>query len=368
MISIIIPTINDPYLFRTLEDVYDHAEGDIEFIVINDGGKEIPPSPVNIQVVNFGRTMGRRYSINTAASLARGKWLFILDAHCSMSQGWDIKLSRVCDDKSIIVCAIHDMDPESWEIRPGPYHHVYLNNRYTEKWWHMAQKPLEAMMCFTGCAWLISKKFFFELGGYNEEYGKYGWDGPEWAMKAWLDGNGRVLLCSDVICGHVFGTNNNNTLYPVETIGVDKWYRLAEQRWGRHIHRLVKKFAPVPTWEEGEENMPEPKKHDDLEVVTHYHTVVNKVDTVVHRDLDERVVRIELIYYVPYTYTHDGSLTDDEVAERVKPHIKEVHYREDMPLTPENLRKYARIEPTTTSSTSTTSTTTTPPPPKEVTQ
>ena len=89
MISVIIPTINDPHLTRAVNSVQGNAEDEVEFILINDGGKPIKDwlgviGRKNINIIQHNEILGRRVSINKAAKIATGKYLFILDSHCSI--------------------------------------------------------------------------------------------------------------------------------------------------------------------------------------------------------------------------------------------------------------------------------------------
>ncbi len=89
MITVIIPTISDPYLTKTIKQIQETAKGDIEVIVVDDGSKI--PIVADAKVIRHNTIEGRRVSINEAAKIAHGSHLFILDAHCSMSEGWDEK-------------------------------------------------------------------------------------------------------------------------------------------------------------------------------------------------------------------------------------------------------------------------------------
>lgn len=320
MITVIIPTINDVNLTRTIQNVSENAKGDVEFIIVADGGTA--PSIVGVTCIIHAETLGRRISINKAARIANGSHLFILDAHCSMTEGWDEKLLEACEDNTIVVCAIQDMMPDTWKFRAGVYNHVYLNTEYTEKWWHKAEQSIEEMMCFTGCAWLIPKNYFWALDGYDESLGKYGWDGPEWSLKVWLNDEypGRVLLRSDVICGHIFGTNDGNILYPARTIGASLWYKYASEKWGHKVQALVKKFNP-PGWAK------EPKVQ---ETIVH-HTTVWKVDECTDRDTEGNVTRRYTKHYKPFTVHHDGKQSESEIAVAYTSQITEVDHEEDIP-------------------------------------
>lgn len=316
MITVIIPTVNDAYLEKTIINISDAAIEPLEIIVVDDGS-EIPVKNDFLtkhigRIIRHEKTLGRRVSINEAAREANGSHLFILDAHCSMSDGWDAKMLESCPEKGIVVSCIQDMYGESYELRPGIYSHVYLNRGYEEKWWNRKSvKTTEEMMCFTGCSWLIPKEYYWQCGGYDESLGQYGWDGPEWACKVWMGHNpGKVLLRSDVLCGHVFGTNEHNKLFKTSRIPFGDYRKYMMKRYGGKIERFREKFSPLP----------DDKARDIV-------TTVLKVDTVETKQGDE-VIRIVKRHYKPYKVRHDGTKSDSEIEASVLDLITEVEREE----------------------------------------
>lgn len=310
MISVIIPTVNDPSLEKTIQYVSRNASGSIEFIIVNDGGE--PLSLPNVRLIQHSKRLGRRVSINEAAKIANGSHLFIIDAHCSMTKDWDTKMLESCPEKGIVVSCIQDMFGDSYKLRPGIYGHVYLNRDYEEKWWdRKPAKTTEELMCFTGCSWLIPKEYYWDCGGYDESLGEYGWDGPEWACKVWMGANpGKVLLRSDVICGHVFGTNDNNKLFLTKRLTLGDYKKYMMRKYGGKIERFREKFALVP----------DEKPRGRV-------TTVRKVDYKEWKQGDT-VIKIVKIIYKPYKVEHDGTKTDAEIEALVVDVIREVEREE----------------------------------------
>ena len=329
-VSVIIPTINDPHLKRTMQGIWYEAEGrmEIDFIIINDGGNPLgdlhidksmtTPAQYEYSLITHGRTLGRRVSINQAAQIATGDNLFILDSHCSMTKDWDIKLAQSCGDKNIAYSVIRDMHPDTWKYKPGDYLHVRLNKDYTEKWWK--RKTLEECqteeesIAFTGCAWMINKDRYWQLGGYDESLGHYGWDGPEWSLKTWFN-DGKVILRTDVICGHIFGTNDGGKLYPCQMIPKEEYVKYMKERYEDKIGKLIERFAPVPDWTEKGTQMSQNVKRE---------IKVNRVDEHVTKDEKGEVIK-KVIEYFEYIYTDNGNgPTPDEIAKKFGPKAKKV--------------------------------------------
>lgn len=326
MVSVMITARNEPQLNRTIESLYKTAEGEIEVMVSLDEPPEIAVDGRAIKS-SHSSPVGRRRGFNIMAGAAKGEYLFILDAHCKMSQGWDIKLAESCPEKGIVVSCIQDMHEETWELRPGVYNHVYLTGEYEEKWW--SRKPVKAveeMMCFTGCSWMIPKKYYWECGGYDESLGLYGWDGPEWACKVWMGDNpGVVLLRSDVICGHVFGTNTGNKLYGAQLINRSEYIKYMSEKYGDKVAALYAKFpnTPVPVAEQSVTKVVEKTSHT---------TTINKVDEVVVRNSSGKIISKKKVFYKPYEFKHDVPMTGAEVEAKCLHLITDVDHEENIPI------------------------------------
>lgn len=276
MVSVIIPSRNEPAdtLNKTIKSVRENATGPIEVIVIQDGNKTELTKPA--REVIFEKVVGRRKGINEAAQKAKGKYLFILDGHCTMSYGWDTKLKCACDERAIAVSTITPLNAEMNEVLPGEYNFVYINDQYDEKWQknRKIRKAIETMMGFTGCAWMIQKEYFWLLNGYDESLGHYGHDGPEWALKVWLNDNypGRVVLRTDVVCGHIFGTNNRASLYAAPMISQQGYIKYMSEKYGNQIDVLRQQLAP-------KEKLPEEAPRETKEqksIIRHRVSVMDK--------------------------------------------------------------------------------------------
>ena len=318
MISVLISTINEPQLARTIDSVREAADGEVEFIIINDGGESIECP--DVIVINHPTTLGRRVSFNEAARKAMGDYLLILDAHCSMSAGWDTKMAESCTGNNLVHCVIKDMNPDTWDYFGGDYLHVYMNKEYTEKWWNL--KPLskceveEENMCATGCAWMVSKENYWRQGGYDESLGKYGWDGPEWTCKIWMGDNpGRVILRTDVICGHIFGTNFRGKQYKCDMIPKPKYVAYMKERYADKIEALAERFKPVPGWHEKEKPMA-------VKDGTGREVKLERQKEMVTRNEKGEVIK-KVVQYFEYVFCDDGSgPTEEEILADHKDDLK----------------------------------------------
>lgn len=204
MISILIPARNEKYLQKTVQDIRDHAETDVEILVGLDGYKD------NLEgadlVFRVEQSVGQRAMTNILASKANGDLLMKVDAHCSFSQGFDRAMLDDYEPDMILAPALMNLNAEIWEIRAKPVCSRYCFGTdmifsYDEE----LPGLLIETMCLQGSAWLVSREKFFELNLSGEEFGSWGQQGVELGCKAWLN-NMRCMTTKKAYYGHMFRT------------------------------------------------------------------------------------------------------------------------------------------------------------------
>lgn len=250
--SVIISARNEKYLNKTIENLLETATGKIEIIIVLDGVEQDVFSDKRVRTIINEKPLGKRISVNNAAKAATGEYLFIIDAHCRMNEGWDTKLKCAIDDRTITVNAIQSMDGD-YNDASGRYELVSFNSNLEEKWAGKSEDRIVPMMCFTGCGWMIKKDYYWELGGHDETLGEWGHEGVEFALKVYCsDKPGQIVLVKDVICGHIFGTNKNNVNYETKVMPQNEFRKKMFDLYGDKILRLVERFWPVSGWERDE--------------------------------------------------------------------------------------------------------------------
>lgn len=256
MISVIIPARQEPYINKTIESLYDNASGEIEVIVILDG--ENADIDSRAKVILHPAPLGRRVCMNEGAAISRGEYLLHIDAHCSMTPEWDKRLQEVCADNTLVVSVIAAMNEETWQIKPRHYYtFVSLDKNLVEHWWGEYKElsdctVTEETMALTGCGWMIRKDYYQSLGGCDESLGQLGHLGPEWALQVWCN-SGKLLLRTDVFCGHVFACNSKKIQpYNPQKISDADFRDRMYAKYGDKIEWLRKKFNP-PQWDETQE-------------------------------------------------------------------------------------------------------------------
>lgn len=272
-VSVIIPARNEPYLNRTVDEVFSKAAGDVEAIVVLDGYKpETPPKErTNLRLIHFDRSHGMRPAINAAAGAAKGKYLMKLDAHCLLAEGYDEILAAECDDNWIVVPRRYSLDANRWapieDKRATDYHYLcypHPNGALHGIRWDARARERENVeiddeMSSQGSCWFMTQDHFWKrIGGMDAgNYGTFAQEFQELGLKTWL-GGGRVAVNKRTWYAHWHKPRDHGRGYFLsarekvkgEKYSTDYWMN---NRWPDRQHDiewLIEKFWPVPTWPE----------------------------------------------------------------------------------------------------------------------
>lgn len=99
LLSIIIPSRNEQFLQKTVDDLLSKSEGPIEVICVMDGvwQEDFDWNKKGIVVIHHGTfrdSFGMRASINAGMAVANGEYVMVVDGHCKFSQGYDKELKN----------------------------------------------------------------------------------------------------------------------------------------------------------------------------------------------------------------------------------------------------------------------------------
>jgi glycosyltransferase involved in cell wall biosynthesis len=230
MLSIIIPSRNEKYLERTIQDLLEKCTGEFEIIAVLDG-YDPPERTIDPRVSYIHRPVagGLRNAVNDGVKAAKGEFLMKIDAHCLVDKGFDEKMTSVCEDNYIVVPRRYRLDADKWERIPAevkmyvdyeklpypwnfnpPELHGFRDEERTRK---NADIMIDDTMLMQGSCWVM-KKSWFEKNGFMTLVG-YGTacaqESSELCFTTWLRG-GRVVV-------------NKNTWYA--------HYRKSEETGGR---------------------------------------------------------------------------------------------------------------------------------------
>lgn len=297
---------------HTVNDVLEHSSDETEVIAVCDGGW---PDPVlddhpRLQVIHFTEAVGQRAATNAGAQLSRAKYIMKLDAHCSVEDGFDVKMMEDMQPDWTMVPSMHRLHVFDWgcnECGERSYQgtkpekceecgctEFYMHMVWEPRWQYDAtvswrfdkalrfqywrkhkRRPevqeeaktglIETMSCI-GCCFLMERERFWELGGMQEQHGSWGQYGTELACKAWLSG-GKLVTTLKTWSGHMFRTGNfskngeSTWPYPISQRDVDKARKYSRELWlnnawsgqKRPLSWLIEHFGPdVPDWDDGE--------------------------------------------------------------------------------------------------------------------
>lgn len=302
-LSILIPSRNEMFLKRTIEDILEHMEGDTEIIVVCDGNWPDPPieDDPRVHLIYHSEAIGQRAAVNEAARMSTAKYIMKADAHCAFDQGFDVKLMADCEPDWTVVPRMYNLHVFDWKCQacgnrtyqgptPGECSNcsnttdfemvlVWKPKRSPEtdfmrfdrelrfQYWSGYKKRPEAqgdlcdLMSCLGACWFMERQRFWELGGLDEGHGSWGQMGTEMACKAWLSG-GRMVVNKKTWFAHMFRTQGGDFGFPYKIRGreQEKAREYSRDLWGndrwpmakRTLQWMIDKFAPVPDWEDGE--------------------------------------------------------------------------------------------------------------------
>jgi glycosyltransferase involved in cell wall biosynthesis len=285
MTSVIIPARNEPYLKRTVEDVLAHAAGDIEVIVVLDGPHDDQrlPDDARLRVIHNREPQGTRRCINHAALAANGKYLFKLDAHCMVSEGFDAELTSSHNHDCVVTLPRYSLDPVKWGRTFGPVCYEYIGwpmdrlphiGGLTPKKWHgptgigpnygkkafywrekeRADLTIDEIQACNAACWFVTKDKYLSLGGLDERLWSFHIDGVEIGFKAWLSG-GALLINKRGWHAHWYKSEPKRTV-PLNwsamrnTQAYSTWY-WTHDKWPlarRSFAWFVEHFWPIPGW------------------------------------------------------------------------------------------------------------------------
>lgn len=299
MLSVIIPSRSDQYLQKTVDDLLQKAEGEIEVIVVYDGRWADPilrddPRLVQIHHGLLHDNPGMRASINAGMSIARGDYVMKIDEQCMVDQGFDLKLIADCQDEWVVIPRRYRLEPESWTLiedgRP-PVDYMYIAYPYERPYdktcglhgaeWKRPERKdilIDDTMSWQGSCYFMKKSYWDKLfpdGLDDINYGTFTQEAQEIGNKVWLSG-GRLVVNKKTWYAHWHKGKNgkgygfSNEQYKRHLLGTEKGrlycidYWLHTKDYTHDFKWLLEKFWPVPTWPENWQEKIEVDKTKDF--------------------------------------------------------------------------------------------------------
>jgi len=207
-LSILIPSRNEKYLQNTIDDIFKHAEGDIEVIVGLDGYNTEVKGKDNLYIVRLGNPIGQRALTNRLADKAIGKYIMKLDAHVSFAQGFDVAMMDKMEKDMVMTPMLCRLDVKNWQIIAKPFTKKYyfdtkLIMQYGKAEDEVNDWGLVETMTLQGSCFMVERENYWKWNLCDESWGSWGFQGIEVATKTWFNG-GRVVTNTDTFYGHLF--------------------------------------------------------------------------------------------------------------------------------------------------------------------
>jgi glycosyltransferase involved in cell wall biosynthesis len=279
-LSVIIPSRNEIFLSKTIDDIFKKASGDVEVITVLDG---YWPNPAledrpNLILIHRGSPKGMRSAINSAASIAKGKYLMKCDAHCMFAEGFDEVLQKDCEDNWIVIPSRYSLDAENWKIEENgkprrDYHYLCYPDpnkghdmgMHGVEWWERGRErsdpkyDIDDNMSFQGSCWWMTKNHFDNfLHGMSEVgYGGFSQEPQEIGLKTWL-GGGEIKVNKKTYYCHLHKGKRYGRMYHQDSKEIVDAHNYSARYWMNNewkdrihdINWLIERFWPVPTWPE----------------------------------------------------------------------------------------------------------------------
>ena len=244
MLSIIIPSCNDPYLNRTIRSVIWNKKREVEVIPILDGTSEEVYEQHRVHPIYLPETRGLANAVELGVKMARGELIMKVDAHCKFAPGFDLELNPA--ENEVMIPRRYQLDVERWEIMqdelPVDYEKLVIHPRYHKfhgTVWRSRQReradfPIDETMMFQGSCWVMHKKWYEQIQPFVDSVGLQMPQEPlDIAMKTWMNG-GRLMV-------------NKNTWYAHKHKSFSRTYDAKHdaELWSDNIDKYLKYYETV---------------------------------------------------------------------------------------------------------------------------
>lgn len=298
-LSILIPARNEEWLAHTVDDLLAHSESDFEILIGLDGEVnktyKLPVHP-RVSVIKVNKSIGQRAMTNKLCKLSKAKYVAKTDAHCAFDQGWDVKMLKDMKDNWTMAPSMRNLHVFNWKCVNG--HERYQSPSgpcaecgrmtYKDVVWFPKPNPRSSSYCFDaephfqyfneykqreeykktklnqsmslqGSFFMLTREKYWELDISSEEFGSWGSQGIEVAVKTWLSG-GEVRINRRTWYAHMFRTQGGDFSFPYDIsnhqvarakkVARNLFYKNNWPLAQKPLSWLVEKFWPVRGWTE----------------------------------------------------------------------------------------------------------------------
>lgn len=261
-LSILIPSRNEEFLQRTIQDIEEHIEGNTEILWEED----VEP-------------IGQRALTNKLAQKSTAKYLMKVDAHSAFSQGFDVKMIADMEDNRVLIPAMLNLYAYDWVCEQG--HRTYQSkiskcptcgqSVHKEVIWQPKHKPVmtngcfdtnavfqwndpqpevlkHQTMCIQGAGFMVTRENYWKWNLCDESFGSWGSHGVEISIKTWQNG-GEVWATRNAWMAHLYRAEDEFP-YQRDMEQVKRANEMGKKLLTKDIAWLVEKFNYPADWDE----------------------------------------------------------------------------------------------------------------------
>ncbi|PYV17419.1 MAG: glycosyl transferase [Acidobacteria bacterium] len=204
-VSVIIPSLNESWLRRTVENVGPTLPTNSEIIVVDDGSTDgstdfLIGATGRVRMIHADR-VGVARARNLGARASRGKTIVFADAHLRVEPGWCELLLGLLERASVgaVSAAVTDMFQTD---RLGVGLHLTGPDLAVE-WLQAGSAGPCQVPLLSGCFWAMRRDVFEATGGFDDGMIRWGCEDTELSIRLWLQGY-EVLVSPQTEVRHLF--------------------------------------------------------------------------------------------------------------------------------------------------------------------
>ena len=204
-ISLVIPSLNESWLRRTVENIDATLPARSEIIVVDDGSTDgstdfLIGASGRMRMIHADR-VGVARARNLGARASRGKNIVFADAHLRVEPGWCELVIDLLAKPSVgaVSTAVTDMYQTD---RLGVGLHLTGPDLAVEWLSPESAEPYEVPL-LSGCFWAMRRDVFELTGGFDDGMIRWGCEDTELSIRLWLQGY-EVLVSPETEIRHLF--------------------------------------------------------------------------------------------------------------------------------------------------------------------
>jgi len=304
-LSIVIPSRNEEFLAKTIENILENTGEQTEIIAILDGEWANPPVPQHerVNIIYLPNSIGQRAATNLGVKLSRAKFVCKMDAHIAIDENFDTKMiegfKQVGDDAMMVpvmrnlhaydwVCecgerkyqdkggicdkcgkqmtkdmkwiAKHNPQSVSYCFDKTPHFQYFEAYKHREPFLTDRKTGFTSTMSLQGSCFMCTRQNYWDWEVCDESLGSWGHQGIELALSTWLSKHS-VLVNHNTYYAHMFRTKSVNDFgFPYRQPGKevqktkrrveDKFWNFKHPKQKKPVSWLLKRFWPVPGWDQ----------------------------------------------------------------------------------------------------------------------